>query len=93
MLGYRRKLQPGSIPKIWKDIGKKTKRTKSKSSEEDRKQQVSHLKTERKNKYWILPTVEIFKKNLKQVMFWESNKYSTGRKEDLQSYDLYSRVE
>ena len=53
--GYKRKLQPGSIPKIWKDIGeeknnfgksgRKSKRTKSKSSEKDRKQ-VSHLKLE-----------------------------------------------
>ena len=36
--------------------------------------------------------VEIFKCNLKQVMYWEYNKYSKERKEDLQSNDLYLRV-
>ena len=68
----------------------KSKRTKSKSSEEDRKQQVSHLKTEQKN---VLTMVEILKCNLKQIMCWENNKYSKKRKEDLQSNDLYSRVD
>lgn len=68
--------------------GGKSKRTKSKSSEEDRKQRVSHLKTERKNEYWILFMIEIFKSNLEQKMYWE-NKYSKERKEDLQSYDSY----
>ena len=58
MPGYKRKLQPGSIQNIWKDTGEeknnlrksggKSKRTKSKSTEEDRKQQVSHLKTTKK---------------------------------------------
>ena len=68
----------------------KSKRTKSKSSEEDRKQQVSHLKTEQKN---VLTMVEILKCNLKQIMCWENNKYSKKKKEDLQSNDLYSRVD
>ena len=36
--------------------------------------------------------VEIFECNLKQIMYWENNKYSKERKEDLQSNDLYSRV-
>ena len=71
----------------------KSKRTKSKSGEEDRKQQVSHLKTERKNEHWILTVVEIFKCNLKQIMYLENNKYSKERKEDLQLNDLYSRVD
>ena len=52
-----------------------------------RKQQVSHLIFNGK-----MTVVEIFKCNLKQIMYWENNKYSKERKEDLQSNDLYLRV-
>ena len=53
-----------------------------------RKQQVSLLIFNGK-----MTVVEIFKCNLKQIMYWENNKYSKERKEDLQSNDLYSRVD
>ena len=36
--------------------------------------------------------VEIFKSNLKLIMYWENYKYSKERNEDLQSKDLYLRV-
>ena len=60
MPGYKRKLQPGSIPKIWKDtgeektilgnlVGNPSEPSRNQVKRIARKQQVSHLKTERKN--------------------------------------------
>ena len=59
MPGYKRKLQPGSIPKIWKDtgegltisenpVGNPSEPSRNQVKRIARKQQVSHLKTERK---------------------------------------------
>ena len=60
MPGYKRKLQPGLIPKIRKDIGKgetisgnpvgnPSEPSRDQVKGIARKQQVSHLKTEQKN--------------------------------------------
>ena len=59
MPGCKRKLQPGSIPKLWKDIGEAktisgnpvgnpSELSRNQVKRIARKQQVSHLKTERK---------------------------------------------
>ena len=78
MPGYKRKLQPGSIPKIWKDVGEEktisrnpvgnpSKPSRNQVKRIARKQQVSHLKTTEKLELdTILLIIEI------KQMFWEN---------------------